>query len=82
MTNTLSETKEDEVKPKEIFSSVYAPEKKEEPVVDLTESKPVEPTLENTSFDLPKLKEDAPKNDEIKPFSFDSIEGETYNINK
>lgn len=66
-------------KPTEIFSSVYVPEKKEEPVEKVQE-------FEEDEFELPTLKKDVEETKEeldipkLNDFNLDDISGESYNI--
>ena len=79
----------------QIFSSVYVPEKKEEPKEEIELPKievEVEKALEDLEFELPTLKKEEPKvveetKEEIeKPilndYNLDELSGETYTINK
>ncbi len=64
----IEEESTEESKPREVFSSVYV--------------EPKEEVNDETKVDLPKLKEGKTEFTNVEPVTFDSISGESYDINK
>jgi len=71
----------------QIFSSVYVPEKKEEPVIEMPKAEiPAVKEEEDLGFELPSLKKEETKEEIEVPvlndYNLDELSGESYTINK
>lgn len=71
----------------QIFSSVYVPEKKEEPVIEMPKVEiPAVKEEEDLGFELPSLKKEEIKEEIEVPvlndYNLDELSGESYTINK
>ena len=74
------ETKENDFKPSEVFSSVYGPQKEEVELPKLEEEKPKKDDLD---IELPTLKkEEKIEKPELNDYNLDNISGEDYNLNR